>query len=226
MEIARKKLKENVITLEEYRVEAIMSSMQYLKTHHNLEFVKEIGFGTYGAVFEFKDLQNKRNIACKIVLQEYTSSSEKDIWPLLQHENLLSVLSVEHIRPAYTYVFITSLHRVSLQDIVEGCELVNDQKGLEKCISWLHDICSGIDYLHKESLVHLDVKLSNVLISDTNSALICDFGSLCRTKGPTDKLVNIFFLYVYIVIMSCNFLTHTLVLHQKHKKFNFPQNTK
>lgn len=195
MEIAREKRKQNVITLQDYRTEAITSTIKYLKTHHQLEFVKEIGLGAFGVVMEFKDPELKHNVAGKIVLEEYVSDSEKDYWPLIRHDNLLPLMRMEHIAPAYTYVFLTPLHRVSLQEIVQGCELVKDPKGIERSISWLHDICSGVHHLHKQSMCHLDIKMSNVLISDSDSALLCDFGSLCRTDGPTDKLVTYFFYF-------------------------------
>lgn len=36
----------------------------------------------------------------------------------------------------------------------------------------------------RETLCHLDIKLSNLLISDNDTALLCDFGTLKRKKNP------------------------------------------
>ncbi|KXN88648.1 Serine/threonine-protein kinase sepA [Leucoagaricus sp. SymC.cos] len=40
----------------------------------------------------------------------------------------------------------------------------------------LHDIISGLQYLHKFDIVHADLKAKNVLISGTHRALLADFG--------------------------------------------------
>lgn len=112
MEIAREKLKENV---HNYRVEAIMATMQYLKSHQ-FEFMKEIGCGSFVTVLEFKDNVLKSNVAGKIVLQEYVSESEKKIWLLVSHENLLPLMRMEHNAPAYTYV----LYNTSTSRLVTG----------------------------------------------------------------------------------------------------------
>ncbi|KXN80803.1 Serine/threonine-protein kinase HT1 [Leucoagaricus sp. SymC.cos] len=40
----------------------------------------------------------------------------------------------------------------------------------------LSDVSVGLDYLHKSSIVHADLKASNVLVSDGGRAMIADFG--------------------------------------------------
>lgn len=190
METVRKNLNERFITLAEYRREVVLATIDFLEENHEYELVQEIGRGTYGTVVEIKHPDTQQRLAAKIVLQHSVSKSETDIWPYLSHENLLPLITVEHIVLMHSYIFISPLCYSSLSDIVKGQDLDQDVKGMERALSWFQGICCGVNHLHTEGLCHLDLKLSNVLLSEKDTALICDFGSLTRTNGPTDKLVT------------------------------------
>lgn len=198
MEKAREKLKSRAITLDEYKKEAVMSTIEFLEDHHKYQFLQAVGHGSYGAVVEFKHPNKNRRVAAKIVLQEFATETEKEIWPYLSHKNILPLINVEHIPSTYTYIFVTPLYPTSLSGILMSPALAEDVNGIEKAISWFHGICSGLHHLHKEGLCHLDLKLSNVLISDSGTPLISDFGSLTRTEGATNKLVTLFFSNRYV----------------------------
>lgn len=64
---------------------------------------------------------------------------------------------------------------------------IND---LNRASSWIGGVCNGLKYLHERKLCHLDIKISNVLITDTDAAVICDFGSLTPTEAAANKLVT------------------------------------
>lgn len=204
MYCAREAVQKNIITMDEYKRVAVLDTITYLKEHKEYEFVKNVGHGTYGAVIELQCPDKTYNVAAKIMLQELVSKSEIDTWPQLAHENVLPLISMEHITPTYCYVFITPLHPTSLNSMVEGYDLGKDKKGFEKAIAWLYGVCRGVQYLHKEKLCHLDIKLSNVLISDEGTAVLCDFGSLTRTEGPADRLEILLYAIIsnnfYIII--------------------------
>lgn len=40
----------------------------------------------------------------------------------------------------------------------------------------IHDIASGMDYLHENGVVHGDLKSLNILVSDSERACLADFG--------------------------------------------------
>lgn len=189
MEDVRKKFKRGSLSKKKYRSQVVMSTLSFLIEHHQYEFSGEVGMGTYGAVVELKHPDRSGNVAAKIVLQEYVTEGEKELWQFLSHENLLPLINAECIPSTYSYVFITPRLPKSLDSIVEGSALSQDSNGIERATFWLRGISSGLKYLHDKNLCHLDIKLSNVLISDTDTAVICDFGSLTRTEAATNKLV-------------------------------------
>ena len=47
-------------------------------------------------------------------------------------------------------------------------------------------------YLHHQKLCHFDLKLGNVMISDSGVAVINDFGSLICTEGATKNYFSPF----------------------------------
>lgn len=188
MDSTLQRVKTNVITDEEYRRLKVLNTISYLQVHKGYKFVKKVGHGTFGAVIEFYIPDKRCSVAAKIVLQELVSNSESEIWPELGHDNILSLTSVEHITSTSCYVFITPLHPASLNVVVESSALSKDKQGFEKAISWLRGVCLGVQYLHNRKLSHLDIKLSNVLISADERALLCDFGSLSNTELPTSRL--------------------------------------
>lgn len=193
MERVREKFIKHDISLEEYRRDAVLSTIDFLEENYDYEFVQEIGRGGFGSVLELKNKNKHTRLAVKIVIEEFVAEGEKKLWPNLSHENVLPLINVEYIVSTYSYIFVAPLHPTSLCNILQSDDLVKDINGIDKVEYWLHGICSGVNYLHQDGLCHLDLKISNVLISENSTAIICDFGSLTRTVGPTKKLVQLFF---------------------------------
>ena len=52
----------------------------------------------------------------------------------------------------------------------------------------LIDISHGINYIHSESIIHLDIKPQNILFSTGGRAVLCDFGFSIR--GATNPVHN------------------------------------
>lgn len=196
MESIRKKFAEGVISMKDYILLAVASTVKYLISNYKFEFVNELGKGAYGHVVELKPPGHPK-VAAKIVIEELASDNEMELWPILCHENLLELIHFEHIETTFSYVFFTPRHPTTLSSLVRSADLAKDGNGMKRATAWINGICSGIDYLHKNNMVHLDLKMSNVLISEEDVAIITDFGSLTRRKGPTDRLV-INFLRRYI----------------------------
>src|SRR5262249_46192804 len=67
-------------------------------------------------------------------------------------------------------------------ELVEGVDLgqvmhPGDRFRLDQKVRMVADVCQGLDYAHKQGVVHRDVKPANVRISREGVVKILDFGS-------------------------------------------------
>jgi len=63
------------------------------------------------------------------------------------------------------------------------------------CCKWLHNITTGLDYLHKMGVVHRDIKPENVLLTSTDRpnavAKLADYGAstfITKKKAIHDRI--------------------------------------
>lgn len=52
----------------------------------------------------------------------------------------------------------------------------------------LREFYTGLEYLHSEGVAHLDLKLENLLLTDSGSVAICDFGFATRKKWSKQRV--------------------------------------
>lgn len=59
----------------------------------------------------------------------------------------------------------------------------------DQVIKMLHDVASGLEYLHAKKIIHQDIKPDNILIADNGDFMITDFGisaTIDALNGSTD----------------------------------------
>lgn len=57
-------------------------------------------------------------------------------------------------------------------------------------ISVIRDLCEGLQYLHRNGIIHQDIKPANILIDKHGHYLLSDFGISSRSKTRLSKSVN------------------------------------
>lgn len=174
------------------------------------EKLNRIGEGTYGIVYRARDSQNNEIVAMKKMRME----REKDGVPIsgLREINILLNLNHENIVNLKDVVVGKSLESIFL--VMEYCEqdlaslLDNMQSPFSesqvKCI--MLQLFSGLQYLHKNFIVHRDLKVSNLLLTDKGCLKIADFG-LARKYGlpvkpMTPKVVTLWYRAPELLLQS------------------------
>jgi cyclin-dependent kinase 10 len=167
----------------------------------SFEKLNRIGEGTYGIVYRALDLKSDEIVALKKMRME----NEKDGFPVsgLREINLLLNLHHENIVPLTEIVVGKRLDSIFLR--MPYCEqdlaslLDNMQKPFTeaqvKCI--MKQVFKGLRYLHEKYIVHRDLKVSNLLMTDTGCVKIADFG-LAKMYGVplrpmTPKVVTLWY---------------------------------
>uniref|UniRef100_K3WPD7 Cyclin-dependent kinase 2 homolog n=1 Tax=Globisporangium ultimum (strain ATCC 200006 / CBS 805.95 / DAOM BR144) TaxID=431595 RepID=K3WPD7_GLOUD len=154
------------------------------------EKLNRIGEGTYGTVYRARDRQSKRIVALKRVILHNEASEGFPITALreikllkrLRHPNCVQLLDVAvgRKRSSVFLVFEYCEHDLSLL-IRHHLGMRNPFKESEiKRI--LLSILHAIHYLHKQSLLHRDIKLSNILYDRYGAVKLADFGLARETS--------------------------------------------
>jgi serine/threonine protein kinase/tetratricopeptide (TPR) repeat protein len=156
--------------------------------------VRELGAGGMGTVFEAFDERMKRTVALKILSRHISSSDRaadrfaREAWIAgkLNHPNLVRVYD----RGQFEDLSFYSMELVdggSLYDVIRRLKQWGEDRewglafGSREYVAWaLTQIIAaarGLDYAHRQDVVHRDVKPMNVLLSrDPCTARIADFG--------------------------------------------------
>ena len=153
----------------------------------------KLGEGTYGVVYRAKDKKGQEIYALKkIRLQAEeegipsTAIREISLLKELSHINIVKLYEVLHSPKKLTLVF-----EYVEQDLKKIIDSTNG-KGLEmKYVkSFLYQLLKGVDFIHKNKVLHRDLKPQNLLINKDNIVKIGDFG-LARGYGiPVKNYTN------------------------------------
>lgn len=135
-----------------------------------------------GMAVAVKEMKGDRQASMHEVLKE------SRVMASIIHENICKFVGISS-RAGRHYI-ISELMDCSLFDLVHQPYKINwsGDLNVSLCLNLTVGICKGIVYLHSKSLVHADLKSSNILI-DFTSALtlipkICDFGHAAVRAHP------------------------------------------
>jgi serine/threonine-protein kinase len=146
------------------------------------------GTGGMGAVYRARHRQLGHIVAVKVLPPEVAASRmrqerfhrEASLAAQLQHPHLVPVYEFD-VQHGLAFLIMPFVRGITLESLLAQRRLAPD--GL---LRLLREVGSALDYLHRNSIVHRDVKPSNILIEeDAGRALLTDFG-LARPERPAD----------------------------------------
>ncbi|XP_069686561.1 titin homolog isoform X2 [Periplaneta americana] len=161
---------------------------------NNFEVLEELGKGRYGVVHKVQELSTGQKFAAKFIRCIKAKDREKvqeeiDIMNDLRHPKLLQLAAA----------YESPREMVMVMEYISGGELfervVADDFTLTErdCILFMRQICEGVDYMHQNFIVHLDLKPENIMCHTRTSHQIklIDFG-LAQKINP-DTPVRVLF---------------------------------
>ncbi|KAI9699031.1 MAG: serine/threonine-protein kinase KIN2 [Candelina mexicana] len=162
---------------------------------------KTIGAGSMGKVKLAKNLDNGEQVAVKIVPRQSTDDHQNN----RERERADHSKEVRTAREAAIVTLLNHPYICAMRDVVRTnyhwymlFEYVNGGQMLDYIIShgrlkekqarkFGRQIASALDYCHRNSIVHRDLKIENILISKTGDIKIIDFG-LSNLFSPKNHL--------------------------------------
>lgn len=148
--------------------------------------IRKLGEGDFGEVVEVERVTDRKRFAIKKSRQPFQSKTDRErkfaevkafeLIPL--HPNIL------HFEQAWEekgHLFIqTELCQISLQQFM-------DEKPVDEVMTWhlFCDILTGLDHIHENGFIHLDIKPDNILIGYDGRYKIGDLGLMASKRGFT-----------------------------------------
>lgn len=162
------------------------SSMDLVVMGYKLK--KIIGQGAWGVIRECVNVADPSDVkAVKIVRYRDNLSvklsviQEVNVWKTLKHKNILALVDYKQGENAM-FCLMERIHGGTLYDYVAKKWYNNETEypldiRIKLITDYLLQIVSALRYMHDEmGIVHGDLKLENVLITENNKVLLCDFG--------------------------------------------------
>ncbi|XP_064437978.1 cyclin-dependent kinase 10 isoform X9 [Mirounga angustirostris] len=150
------------------------------------EKLNRIGEGTYGIVYRARDTQTDEIVALKKVRMD----KEKDGVPISSLREITLLLRLRHPNIVELKEVVVGNHLESIFLVMGYCEqdlasLLENMptpfsEAQVKCI--VLQVLRGLQYLHQNFIIHRDLKVSNLLMTDKGCVKTADFG-LARAYG-------------------------------------------
>eukprot|EP00340_Litonotus_pictus_P001978 CAMPEP_0170525276 /NCGR_PEP_ID=MMETSP0209-20121228/10764_1 /TAXON_ID=665100 ORGANISM="Litonotus pictus, Strain P1" /NCGR_SAMPLE_ID=MMETSP0209 /ASSEMBLY_ACC=CAM_ASM_000301 /LENGTH=296 /DNA_ID=CAMNT_0010814461 /DNA_START=34 /DNA_END=924 /DNA_ORIENTATION=+ len=147
--------------------------------------MKEIlGDGTYGVVYRAVHNKTGEVVAFKVLKKQ---KEEEGVSPATMREiSLLKELNHVNIIKLIETFFLNKKHVIVFEFAANDLKKLLDSsnKGLDKLTvkKFLYQLIKGMQYIHKNNMLHRDLKPGNLLLSETGVLKIGDFG-LARGSG-------------------------------------------
>ncbi|XP_072112626.1 cyclin-dependent kinase-like 4 isoform X5 [Mobula birostris] len=157
-----------------------------LRNMEKYEYLGMLGEGSYGMVTKCRNKENGRIVAIKKFLEgdddkfvKKIAMREIRLLKRLRHENLVSLLEVFKKKGRWFLVF-EYMDRTLLDDLEQF------PKGLDysRVRSYLFQILRGLAFCHSHNIIHRDIKLENILVSERSVLKLCDFGFARTLAAP------------------------------------------
>ena len=128
---------------------------------------KELGRGKFGVVFQVEEKVTKNVYAAKHIKTRKREQKAKAVEEITMLQNLSNLHIMKLIsayeNPGEVIMIMEYLAGGELFDKVADEDYVLTESD---CSAFLKQICLGVEYLHSQYVVHLDIKVSTNLLGD------------------------------------------------------------
>ena len=152
------------------------------------EMIEKIGNGGMATVYKAKDLTLKRNVAIKVLKDEFTTDNEfirrfnieAQSAASLTHPNIVSIYDVGSEGNIY-YIVMELIQGKTLKQIIDEDGVLPWKWSLNIAIQ----IASALETAHKNNIIHRDIKPHNIIITEDGIAKVTDFGIAKAVSNST-----------------------------------------
>src|SRR5262245_12981811 len=146
-----------------------------------------LGRGGMGEAYRARDTKLKREVAIKILPDEFSGDPERvvrfqreaEVLASLNHPNIAAIYDVEEDNGS----------RFLVLELVEGDTLADRIRrgpiAVEEALNIAKHICEGLEAAHEKGVIHRDLKPANVKVTPDGKVKVLDFGlAKAMEKSP------------------------------------------
>src|SRR5947209_14092749 len=142
------------------------------------EITALLGRGGMGEVYRARDLKLKREVAIKILPEEFSRDPDRvsrfqreaEVLASLNHQNIAAIYDLQEAEGS----------RFLVLELVEGETLAERiQRGripFDEALQIAKSICEALEAAHEQGIVHRDLKPANIKITPDGKVKVLDFG--------------------------------------------------
>ena len=169
------------------------------KHQDKYEIKHEIDRGGMGSILLAMDLDLRRRIAMKVLIEGSRSSpqlcerfiKEAQVTGFLEHPNIVPIheLSADaNHKPFFTMKLIAGeTFDTVLRKLSEGDPDYKRQFPLRRVLGIFIQVCNAVSFAHSRGIIHRDIKPANVMIGEYGEVLLMDWG-LAKIQGYEEML--------------------------------------
>jgi serine/threonine protein kinase len=158
----------------------------------SVEITALIGRGGMGEVYRARDLKLKREVAIKILPEEFSRDPDRvsrfqreaEVLASLNHPNIAAIYDLQEADGA----------RFLVLELVEGETLADRiQRGpipVEEALNIAKHLCEALEAAHEKGIIHRDLKPANVKLAPDGKVKVLDFG-LAKAFGADTAGMNL-----------------------------------
>src|SRR5262249_39532906 len=143
------------------------------------EIAALLGRGGMGEVYRATDTKLKREVAIKILPDEFSSDPDR-VSRFQREAQALAALNHQNIGAIYD---LQQVHdtRFLVLELVEGdtlADILEKRRALpvEEALNIAKQICEALEAAHEKGVVHRDLKPANIKITPEGKVKVLDFG--------------------------------------------------
>ena len=140
------------------------------------QILSNLGSGGFGTVFLARDTWIDKKVAIKVPHRQGGDFDEllqePRLLAALDHPNIVGIITAEKTDGVF-FIVMEYVKGESLEGVLDREKAID----VPRSLNFVAQILKGVEHAHENQVLHRDLRPANVLVSETGTAKVADFGT-------------------------------------------------
>ena len=155
------------------------------------KFIKHIGAGAQADVYKVIGLKNRKIFAMKVNKDKNLNSKEVQVLKKINSPTIIRLYESQILKEK-EYMILEYAERGTLYERIKEYSKANKKFNENQILDWIIQILIGLYSLHKNDIMHRDIKSDNLFLCDNDIVKIGDLGQ-ASNESKCKSFVGTFF---------------------------------